>query len=309
MNTASSTSHESFAAASAATAGAISPMRILWWSVQRELWEYRSIYIAPLIAAAVALFGFLVSAAHLPGRMRAALALSPMEQHEAIGQPYGFAALLIMGSTFIVALLYCLEALQSERRDRSILFWKSLPVSDLTTILSKVSIPLLVLPLVTFVITVATQIVMLVIHSAILSGSGLRPATLWTQLSPFRTWFLVFYHLFAFHSLWYAPIYGWLLLVSSWAKRLAFLWASLPLLAIGIVERIAFNTSKFAGLIGQRIGGGGSDSASSRSMSVDAMTHFAPLEFLTSPGLWIGLALTAVFLAIAVQLRRSRDLI
>jgi ABC-2 type transport system permease protein len=47
-------------------------------------------------------------------------------------------------------------------------------------------------------------------------------------------------------ALYYAPIYAWLLLVSGWARRAAFLWAGLPLLAIGVVEKIAFNTSHFA---------------------------------------------------------------
>ena len=62
-----------------------------------------------------------------------------------------------MGTTFIVGIFYCLDALYGERRDRSILFWKSLPVSDLTTVLSKASIPLVVLPLLAFAITVVTQ--------------------------------------------------------------------------------------------------------------------------------------------------------
>ena len=68
---------------------------------------------------------------------------------ELIGSRTVFAALLIMGATSVVALFYCLDALQGERRDRSILFWKSLPVSDVTTVLSKASIPLVILPVIT----------------------------------------------------------------------------------------------------------------------------------------------------------------
>ena len=83
-------------------------------------------------------------------------------------------------------MFYCLDALHGERRDRSILFWKSLPVSDLTTVLSKASIPLVVLPLLTFAITVATQWLMLLLSSAVLLVSGQSVATLWTQLSFFR---------------------------------------------------------------------------------------------------------------------------
>ena len=159
---------------------------------------------------------------------------------------YSFAEFAIMGTTFVVAVFYCLDALHGERRDRSILFWKSLPVSDLTTVLSKAAIPLVVLPLLTFAITVLTQLIMALMSSAVLLGSGLSVATLWAQLSLPQTWLALLYHLVTVHSLWYAPIFGWLILVSAWARRAPILWAALPLLAIALVEKIAFNTTHFA---------------------------------------------------------------
>ncbi len=127
-----------------------------------------------------------------------------------------------MLTTLLVGVFYCLDALHGERRDRSILFWKSLPVSDLTTVLSKASIPLVVLPLLTFAITVAMQWIMLLLSSAVLLGSGLSVATLWTQLSFVQMSLVLLYHLLTVHSLWYAPFYGWLLLVSGWARRAPF---------------------------------------------------------------------------------------
>jgi len=281
----------------------MSATRPMYWSVRRELWESRSIYIAPLAVAAVFLFGFLISTIHLPNRMRAALALDPAKQYELIEQPYNFAAVLIMGTTFIVAVFYCLEALHGERRDRSILFWKSLPVSDLTTVLSKASIPLVVLPLLTFAITVFTQWIMLLLSTIVLLGNGLSVGMLWSHL--IQTWVMLLYHLLAIHSLWYAPIFAWLLLVSAWARRMAFLWAALPLLAIGVVEKIAFNTSHFAAMLGHRLGGGEAGAAlTAADMSMDPLTHITPGQFLISPGLWIGLAVAAGFLAAAVRLRR-----
>ena len=102
--------------------------RPMYWSIRREVWENRSIYIAPLAVAGVFLFGFLISLIGLPRRMRAALALDPAQRHHAIVMPYELAAGLIMGAALIVAIFYCLDALYGERRDRSILFWKSLPV-------------------------------------------------------------------------------------------------------------------------------------------------------------------------------------
>jgi ABC-2 type transport system permease protein len=151
--------------------------------IRRELWESRSIYIAPLAAAVVFLVGFLISMIHLPQKMRALSVLDPAHQREAIAMPYDMAAGLLMLTVMIVGMFYCLGALQGERRDRSILFWKSLPVSDLTTVLSKASIPLLVLPLLTFAINVATQWIMLLLSTVVLWANGMNAATLWMQLS------------------------------------------------------------------------------------------------------------------------------
>jgi ABC-2 type transport system permease protein len=279
----------------------------MYWSVRRELWENRSIYIAPLVAAAVFLFGFLISLIGLPHRMRAALALDPSKQREAIAMPYDMAAGLLMLIALIVGVFYCLDALHGERRDRSILFWKSLPVSDLTTVLSKASIPLVVLPLLAFSITVATQFIMLLLSTVVLSANGLNVATLWTQLSFFQMSLGLFYHLLTVHVLWHAPIYAWLLLVSAWARRMAFLWAALPLIAIGVIEKIAFNTSYLAVLLENRLSGGGVEAITAPgSLPMDPMTHLTPGNFLISPGLWIGLIFAAIFLGAAVRLRRHQ---
>ena len=305
MNTQSNAMPESFESRVIAPPAAPAT-RPLYWSVRRELWEYRSIYIAPLAVAGLFLFGFLISMIHLPARMRAALALGPMQQHELVTQSYDIAALLIMATTLIVAVFYCLDALYGERRDRSILFWKSLPVSDATTVLSKAIIPVVVLPLITFAITVASQLIMLLLSSAVLLGSGLSVATVWPRLGFFTMTLGLLYHLVGMHGLGYAPIYGWLLLVSAWARRAAFLWATLPLLAIGIVEKIAFNTTHFAALLGYIIGGG-DPSTRATGMSASLMPHLTVGQFVTSAGLWIGLGVTAIFLAAAVRLRRNRE--
>jgi ABC-2 type transport system permease protein len=277
----------------------------MYWSVRRELWESRSIYVAPLAVAALFLFGFLIGLIRLPGKMRAAMALDLVRQHASIMQPYHLAVMAIMATTFIVGLLYCLDGLYGERRDRSILFWKSLPVSDRTSVLAKAGIALLVIPLLTFVIVVATQLVMLVLSTAVLLANGLSVTTMWTQV--FQMSLMLLYHILAVHVLWYAPIYGWLLLVSAWARRAPFLWASLPLLAICFVEKLAFNTTHVVALLEARLSGGSEAVlATARSMPIDPMTHLTPGTFLTNAGLWIGLAIAAAFLAAAVRLRRDR---
>ena len=306
MNTRSNPLPESFASPGIVPA-VMSATRPLYWSVRRELWENRSIYIAPLAAAAVFLFGFLLSAVRLPHKMRALSGLDPAHQYEAIAQPYDFAAGLMMVTALIVGVFYCLDALHGERRDRSILFWKSLPVSDLTTVLSKASIPLVVLPLLTVAITVATQFIMLLLSSAVLLGSGLSVATYWAQLPLVQMALMLFYHLLTVHVLGHAPFYGWFLLVSAWARRAAFLWAFLPLLAIGFIEKIAFNTSYFAAMLGSQLSGGSEAVPFPGRMPIDPGMHLTPGHFMINPSLWIGLAITAAFLFAAVRLRHNRE--
>jgi ABC-2 type transport system permease protein len=167
-----------------------------------------------------------------------------------------------------------------------------------------------VLPLVTFAIIVATQFVLFLFSTAIALGNGLSAATLWAQLPLWKMWLSLLCALVA-SALWYAPIYGWLLLVSSYARRATFLWAVLPLFAICVVEKIAFNTLYFANLLKFRLIGwytqafvplvpGGVPPA-------DPLTQITPWRFLSTPELWIGLIVAAAFIAATVRLRHYRE--
>jgi ABC-2 type transport system permease protein len=265
--------------------------RGMYWAVRRELWEHRSIYIAPLAAAAVSLLGFLTG-----------LTLSPAHRHQPLDAPYEFAGVLIMGTGFLVGIFYSLDALYGERRDRSILFWKSLPVSDLTTVLSKFIIPLIILPLLSFAIAVVTQFFMLLL------SSGLNVGTLGARMSFFHMSLMLLFHILTVHGLWYAPIYGWLLLVSAWAPRAPFLYAFLPPFVIWGVERIAFSTSHFLGMLMYRLSGPEPSTTAARSGNMmEIISALTPLQFFSTPGLWVGLAVAAIFLAAAVRLRRYRE--
>jgi ABC-2 type transport system permease protein len=284
--------------------GQLSVVRPFRWSVWREVWENRSIYIAPLIVATVVLFGFLVSTAGLPDRRRAVLLLDPAKARAAIDTPYNVAAMMLIFTAFIVGVFYCLDALHGERRDRSILFWKSLPVSDTTTLLSKATIPLAVLPLITFVIIVATQFVMLLWTSALLMTHGMSPGSTWANFNLFQESLILLYGLAAI-ALWHAPIYGWALLVSGWARRATFLCAVVPLLAIGFFEKITFGTSHFASMLKDRLMGFAPKAFAFTMHSIDSPT-LTPGQYLSSPGLWLGLLFAAVFIAAAIRLRRYR---
>src|SRR6266498_3473520 len=280
-----------------------------YWSVWRELWENRSIYVAPLIVAAVQVFGFAISTIGLAERRRGVLLLDdPVKQRAAIEAPYDVAAMMMIFVVFIVGVFYCLDALHGERRDRSILFWKSLPVSDLTTVLSNITIPLAVLPLIAFAIVVCVQLTMLLQTSVVLIFHGMSPATTWAHFPVYQNWLVLLYGLAAI-ALWNAPIYGWLLLVSGWARRATFLWAVLPIIAIQIFEKITFNTSYFGSLVKNRLMGFAPDAFEFHGRdhpTIDSLAQLTPGRYLSSPGLWIGLVFAAAFLAAAVRLRRYR---
>jgi len=283
------------------------PTRPLFWSVRRELWENRALYVAPLVAALVFLFGYAISTITLPRRVRAIAALDPAQQTAALAMPYSVAATLIILTAYLVAVFYCLDALYGERRDRSIQFWKSLPVSDLETVLAKASIPLVVLPALVFAIALATQLAMLLLSTLVLLASGLGVATLWARL--FEMTPVLLYGL-AVHALWHAPLYAWLLVVSSWARRMPFLWAVLPPLALGAFEKVAFQTSYVCSLLQYRVTGAMGEAFSARTGAhglVIRLSGLDPLRFLSSPGLWIGLLAAGVFLAVAARMRRYRE--
>ena len=309
MNTESSPTPES--AGQPAAPAPISQTRPFFWSVRREFWENRSIYLAPLIAAGVVLFGFGITAFSLPRLRLNALALESTRQRAAIEMPYDAAAMMIMFTAFIVGIFYCLDALHGERRDRSILFWKSLPVSDLTSVLAKAIVPLAILPLLTFVIVLATQFIMLLLSTVVLLPSGLAGTT-W-QLLPWPRLSLILLYGLVTSALWEAPIFAWLLLVSSWARRATFLWAVLPWLAISAIEKLAFDTTFFIRMLVHRLTGGFEEgfvvvkyAKDAHVPVVDRLTELDPLKFLTSPGLWIGLVIAAAFLIATVRLRRYR---
>jgi ABC-2 type transport system permease protein len=160
----------------------------------------------------------------------------------------------------------------------------------------------------------SVHLIMLLTGSAVLLMRGVSASILWAYWPPFKTALVFLYALIAL-TLWWAPIYGWLLLVSAWTKRMTFLWAVLPPLGLLIVEKIGLDTSFFAGIISDRLTGflekafiiDGAAKNAARGILTDQFSVLTPIRFLETPGLWLGLVATAVFLAGAVWLRRNRE--
>jgi ABC-2 type transport system permease protein len=154
---------------------------------------------------------------------------------------------------------------------------------------------------------------MLLLGLAVVSLSGADAATMWAKLPFFQLEVGLLYGVTVM-TLWHAPLYGWLLLVSGWARRATFLWAVLPLVAVSVFERIAFHTALLGSLLGDRVYGFATKAFNltlADGTPVDGhfipVTQFTPLKFLSSPGLWLGLVFAAIFLAAATRLRRYRE--
>ena len=296
--------------------------------VQRELIENRSSWLVSagfgglfVLAALLAVFG-LVRVDVLTDPMTFA-EISESVDAEVMGELLTMLLLAIAGTlglvTALVVAFYFLDALYADRKDRSILFWKSLPVTDLKVVCSKWLTGAVVIPLLTVLVFLATAVLVSLIGSAALfsvGGSELLPAV---PESIGRVTALMLY-LFACHVLWYAPVAGWLLLVSAFAKRAVLAWAIFFPALIVAAEAIFFSGSRRAlELIGHRLGGGIELAtrnverhlilADGSIISVfpaltDALT---PGRLLAAPSLWAGIVVGAAFLAGAVWLRRWRD--
>ncbi len=282
--------------------------RVMSWLIRRELWEHRAVLVAPVATAGVGLIGFLLSSFALPSALRAVAAGDKAHRTLVLG-PYSFMALAVLLVGMLVAVAYSLGALQGERRDRSLLFWKSLPVSDGLTVLSKAAVPILVTPVVTFAVVFAAQLLMLAWSTLVVAANGLSPALLWTQVKLDTMWLVLPYGLLI-NAAWQAPVYAWFLLVSAWARRMPILWALGPFLAPALIEAMAFRTSHVGHFIVVRLLGGLAQAFSvggKAEQAVDNVRQLDPGHILAEPDIWLGLLFAAGFLAAAAWLRRRRE--
>ena len=282
-------------------------LRTFLWQVRRELWEHRALWIAPL---AVAAFAMLV-------QLGAALTATDAGRAAALANPAGAREFQVLYSAMIgsiviagllVGVLYSLDALQGERRDRSILFWKSLPVSDSMTVLSKAAVPLVVVPLIVFPIVVVSTLTMMGLQSLVWSLDGFDARQLWARVDLPFLWLALLYGL-PFMALWNAPVYAWILLASAWSRRLAFLWAAAPFAAMLMVEHLALHHTPAHWLLERRIGGGVLQPWSANgegTVWVERLSDLDPARIWSLPGLWAGVLLAGLFLSAATRIRRSR---
>jgi ABC-2 type transport system permease protein len=285
------------------------------WLIRREFWENRAIWLIPAVLGGLLLVAALFGQVSLPR-------LSTVQDPNMTAGAF----LLIVGAPFFLVMgvystWYLLDCLYTDRRDRSILFWKSLPVSDVATVLCKLLVGMVLIPLVYIVATDATALLaafILSIRARAALGTALWSGEAWWQVQV-----LWFYAILTI-AVWYLPVAGWLMLVSAWAKRAVMLWAVLPPLLLYILERVFFGTRTVGRVIMYRLtglplvsfhhakdlgmwthDGGVVDNAHAAEISVWHLIN--PSGFFTNAETWIGVAVGVALVVLAIQLRMRRS--
>jgi ABC-2 type transport system permease protein len=285
------------------------------WLIRREFWENRAIWMIP------AVFGGLLLLAALFGQVSLPRLTSPQESEQAAA-----AFLVVVGAMFYLVMgvystWYLLDCLYTDRRDRSILFWKSLPISDVTTVLCKLLVGMIIVPLVYFAAADATALIaafILSIRARASIGSSLWNGDVWLGVQVLWVYAIVT------TAVWYLPVAGWLMLVSAYAKRAVMLWAVLPPLLLYILERVFFGTHTVGSIIARRLtalpsvsfkgvgpnyawthDGAVVDNAGSATPSVWQLIN--PSGFFSSAETWIGVAVGIALIVVAIQLRMRRS--
>ncbi len=275
----------------------------VYWTVRRELWEHRGLYLAPLAMAGLAVVVFMMAGAGIGGHTEPVWTRDQMSHTEAMTTAFGLVEKMVMLTAFVVGVAYSADAIYGERRDRSVLFWKALPVSDPATVVGKACIPLVVLPLIGVIVTTIADATLL------LGIGGLR---LVANREWIGAWGGIWPPVFsiaavtAARTLWLAPLYCWLLFVSGWARRVPLLWATLPWLALGLAEQFVGRTSVISAVLSHsglawlrhafRL-------ESRVTIPGVPMVDVTAQSFLREPGLWLGLAFAAACLAAAARVR------
>ncbi len=295
--------------------------------VKRETWEHRSIYVTPAAITIIVTLGVLAMLMFASG-FAAELDVVIFGAQNLAGDPERKAVLtgffLATSWVFIIALailtvFYCLDSLYAERKDKSILFWRSLPVTDAETVISKLITATIVIPVVTVIGIIVTHLINLIVVSLWVSMKGGDGGMLiWGSVALVDNWVAAFIVVIA-SGIWMSPFIGWFLLVSAYTKRSPLLMAFMPLILIGLLEGIIFRTHVFAenvlargdGLPLFRIGNIERffDEKHWR-VAEDAtslLVHLDVVQFLTSPAMWAGILVCALLSTGAIYVRRFRD--
>jgi ABC-2 type transport system permease protein len=295
-------------------------MNRFFWLIRREIWEHKAIWIAPAVALACIILLMVTGHMHLDPFDGDESRLPRVTHDQKLTiLTYIYAALalpafVVMG---IIAFFYSLDSLYADRRDRSVLFWKSLPLSDAETVLSKFAVAVVAIPLVALAMTIVTQL--LVAAGESVGFTGMPAGFLW-EPEAILGGIGVAAILSVTAMFWYAPLIGYLMLASAWAPRAPFLWAVLPPAGAWILEKFVMRSDVIGLFIADRVlvlpymlrrygeMEGPTDRAASKIERMTSVDLYDLLgAFFQTPALWLGVLAAALLLAAAMWVRRYRD--
>lgn len=289
------------------------------WLVRREVWEHKAIWIAPAIVIACLFVLMLTSQVHLGYNVGASVVNLPEQSQIVLHQlAYTVVAIIIFFVMGVIAFFYAIDSLYADRSDRSVLFWKSLPLSDSETVLSKFVTGVVVIPVVA---TIGSIVAQLLAGGGIMARLAMEGESVGYWLHPQALAGGAAIALVACLTvaLWYAPLIAYLMLASAWAPRAPFLWAVLPPVAATVIEALVLQTSGLRDFILRRLTGvadlisshGPKEDPQGLADLIERIQRFDAAgrlrEFYASPELWLGLVAAGLLLAAAMWVRRYRD--
>jgi len=295
--------------------------------IRRELWEHRAIYVTPAAIALIVTLSVLAMLMLTSGYAKeldlaifgAQNIAGPAERRIALTMFF-----VVTSSVFVVALMfltvfYSLDSLYAERKDRSILFWRSMPVTDAETVISKLLTATIVIPAITAVGIWVTHLINLIVTSIWVAAKGGDAGVLiWGSVSILDNWLAAFIILVA-SGLWMSPFIGWFLFVSTWAKRMPIMWAFLPPIVLGLLEWIVFRTEYFVTTITARsnitplfhelsiVQFFEEEQWRHGVENITLLEHMDLVGFVTNPGFLSGLLVCGILTTAAIYVRRFRD--
>jgi ABC-2 type transport system permease protein len=295
--------------------------------IRREIWEHRSLYVTPAVVGGVMVLTLLTAFVFASGYQEI-VDIGIVGAQNLVGDAERRAALLaiLVGNTvpFIIAgailtVFYCLDSLYAERKNKSILFWRSLPITDAETVISKFLTTAIAIPVIAFGVIVVTHLVILAITGVFVSIEGGSSMLLvWKSAPLFDVWagILIITLLI---PIWFSPFIGWFLFVSAWTKRSPLLMAFLPLILLPVLEYWVFRTHLIGDAIRTRFDQLPIFKGIEPELffdeqefvaNMDAISLLAYIdvgEFLTSPQMWAGVIVCGLLMTAAIYVRRYRD--
>lgn len=306
-----------------------------WTLAKRELWEHKSLWIVQLVLLCIGVLGALYGAgAMLVATHSGLVSIADIQSNVAIENRAALVHDIIIGGAIganvfmlIVVWFYLMDCLYADRRDRSVFFWRSLPVSDTKMVAAKLFTGMVTAPAIMLVQVIIAQIITGIIFTIAFAFLGVNLLGMFFLPGTILLAWITLAFALLIQSLWFAPFFGWFLLCSAWAKKLPLAWTVLVPLGVMLLEAVVFHTTYlgraifghisrwFGAFLGHGFGSHDLDftlganwmSHGTMAMGANLMTFGSVAGYLADPEIWIGVIIGAIFVAGAIWLRRNRS--